>query len=342
MPRERIDRLIERLEPRMRRAFEEAVGRIRGRTTIRDVEEALRRGDIQRALDAIPLDESQFEPMRRALREAFEEGGDLGNNNAAVDLAGAGAQLGVGFEGGNPRAEAWVRDHSSTLITEIIEDQRKAVRGALEEGVQAGRNPRQTALDVVGRINRATGKREGGVIGLTSQQSGWVTRAQAELESGDPVQLRNYLNRERRDRRYDRRVMRAIREERPLPQADVQQMTRRYSSRLLAYRGEVVARTESIHAAHAGQRVGMQQLIDAGRVQASQVRKIWQATGDGRTRESHLMLHGESVGWDEPFISPVTGLPMMHPGDTSMGAAGRDTIQCRCFMETRVDYLGNL
>jgi len=77
-------------------------------------------------------------------------------------------------------------------------------------------------------------------------------------------------------------------------------------------------------------------------VQASQVRKIWKATGDGRTRDSHLALHGESVGWDEPFISPATGLPMMHPGDTSMGATGRDVIQCRCYMQTRIDFIGNL
>jgi len=342
MPRERIDRLIERLEPRMRRAFEEAIQRIRGRTTIKDVEEALRRGDIDTALRAIPLDESQFEPLRRALRDAFEEGGDLGNNNAAVEFAGAGLQLGVGFDGRNPRAEDWLRQRSSTLITEIIEEQREAVRLALEAGQIAGRNPRQTALDVVGRINRTTGNREGGVIGLTSQQARWVTSAQEELASGDPARLRNYLSRERRDKRYDRRVMKAIREERPLAAADVRQMTRRYSARLLAYRGEVVARTETIHAAHAGQRVGMQQLIDSGRVQSSQVRKIWKATGDGRTRDSHLALHGESVGWDEPFISPATGLPMMHPGDTSMGAAGRDTIQCRCHMETRIDFLGNL
>lgn len=205
--------------------------------------------------------------------------------------------------------------------------------------MQAGDNPRATALQIVGRINRATGRREGGILGLTSGQARYVANARTELS--DPAGMADYLKRGLRDKRYDRLVMRAIRDGKPLSQADVDRIAGRYADRLLKFRGDVIARTETIASTHAAQREAMQQLIDTGRVNANQVRKVWKATGDGRTRDSHLMLHGESVRFDEPFRSPATGALMMHPGDTSMGAKGEDTIQCRCWMENRIDYRPN-
>lgn len=205
--------------------------------------------------------------------------------------------------------------------------------------MRAGDNPRATALQIVGRINRATGRREGGVLGLTSWQARYVTNARTELS--DPAAMGDYLKRGLRDKRFDRIVMQAMRDGKPLAKADIDRITARYSDRLLKYRGDVIARTEAIASTHAAQREAMQQLIDTGRVSASQVRKVWHSTGDGRTRDSHMMLHGETVRFDQPFISPATGAMMMHPGDVSMGAHGEDVIQCRCWMETRIDYRPN-
>ena len=187
-------------------------------------------------------------------------------------------------------------------------------------------------------MNRATGLREGGILGLTSGQTDAVIRARAELLSGDPAQLRNYLTRARRDQRYDRLVFKAIREGRSVAKADVDRIAGRYKDRLLAYRGEVIARNETLAGLQSGKMEGMQQLIDSGKVRASQVTKVWRATGDSRTRDSHMALNGAEAGWGQPFVSPLTGARMQYPHDASMGAPASELIQCRCYMETKIDY----
>lgn len=206
----------------------------------------------------------------------------------------------------------------------------------------AGQNPRSTALDITGRMNRATGRREGGILGLSSTQTDAVIRARAELLSGDPDQLRNYLARARRDARFDRAILRAIKDGKPLPKGEVDRIVGRYKDRLLALRGEMIARTETLAGLNAGKEEGIRQLIDSGKVPRSAVKKRWRATGDDRTRDSHLALNDVEVGIDQPFVSPLTGAQMMFPHDQSRGAPASEVIGCRCFMEYKIDYIGML
>lgn len=245
----------------------------------------------------------------------------------------------------NPRAEQWLNDQSSRLVTEITESTREAIRTVAREALEQGQGPRRTALDIVGRLNRATGRREGGIIGLTTQQTGWASRAYQELRSGDPAQMQNYLDRRARDRRFDRSVLRAIREGRAIPAEDAQRMVRSYRNRLLRYRGETVARTETHTSLHAAQDEGLRQITEQTNVPASAIKRHWDATEDSATRLSHRALeteydlrNGRGVGVDEPFVSPLTGARMMHPGDGSLGAPGDETINCRCRVRVNIDY----
>lgn len=224
----------------------------------------------------------------------------------------------------------------------MIDDQLQALRDVIVDGLNQGRHARRIGLDLVGRINRATGRREGGLIGLSSRQIDDVRSARAILSSGNPTEMRKFLKRPLRDKRLDRIVTTAIRDGRPVNQANIDRLMTGYTNKLLKHRGRVIARSETLAATHAGHREGFQQLIDTGAVREQQVRKIWRATGDDRVRDSHTRLDSESVGFNEPFISPATGAHLMHPGDTSRGAPGEDVIQCRCWMETRIDFLGNL
>jgi hypothetical protein len=56
--------------------------------------------------------------------------------------------------------------------------------------------------------------------------------------------------------------------------------------------------------------------------------KEWLASGDKRTRPSHAKAHHQSRQYEKPFN--VGGSLLMFPGDGSLGAAGKETIRCRC------------
>ena len=190
----------------------------------------------------------------------------------------------------------------------------------------------------MGRVNRLTGRREGGLLGLTSVQSGHVSSAHDQLTSRDPSKLGDYLGRVRRDKRFDHLVKKAIKTGKPIPGDGVDRMVARYSDRLLALRAETVARNETLSALHASQSEAIQQLIDDGKLQPDQITKIWGATGDLRTRDTHRSMDKQSAKWGRPFVSP-SGAMMQHPHDLSLGAPLEETIQCRCFMQVNIDFL---
>lgn len=209
-------------------------------------------------------------------------------------------------------------------------------RNVIETGLEAGQNPRAVALDIVGKFNRATGKREGGFIGLNSQQAGYVTNARNELRNLDA----GYFDRTKRDKRFDGLVRRAIKDGKPLSVADVERITGRYSDRLLKLRGDNIARTEGITALRAGRHEGYAQLIESGKVAPDRVTVVWDSTGpDGRTRSDHLAMEGQTVKFGKPFIAP-DGSQMHFPGDISLGASGDQTINCRCLAAYRIKRNG--
>lgn len=341
--RAKIEAAVEAMQPALRKAFLDAIADIRSAAQIALVAGHLERGDVEAAIAALHLDAAFLAPLDDALRQAYVSGG-----NATLQMLTGlrdprtSGPLVIRFDRGNPRPERWLREHSSKLIREITEEQRAGIREVLVEGMAAGRNPRSTALEIVGRLNGATGKREGGLIGLTSSQMKTATNAETELLSGDPAAMKNYLGRKLRDRRYDSRVLKAIEEGRRLNAVDAAQMVQRYRDRMLKMRGDFIARTESMAAFGASQWEAMHQIVDTGALQASQIRKVWRSAGDGRVRHSHQALNGTELAMDEAFRSPATGALMQYPGDTEHGAHGEDVIGCRCICEPKINYLAGI
>jgi hypothetical protein len=147
--------------------------------------------------------------------------------------------------------------------------------------------------------------------------------------------MREYLSLTRRDKRFDATVRKAIAEGKALPADVVQRITGRYSDRLLALRGETIARTETLGALARSKEEAFRQAIDTGAIQATQVKKVWQATNDSRTRDSHRGVDRERVGLDALFSN---GLAYPH----AEGAPASEVVNCRCSYDLIVDFLEGL
>ena len=323
-------RLLARLEPQVRDAFLDSVQNMQDDVAIRQLENALQSQDVPAALEALNLDPSQFSGLEEALRDAMREGGqeemDAQQRHART--------LAMYFSIGNPRAERIAREHSSSLVTGLLEEARTAVRERIATGISTGTNPITTARTIAGTFNRATGGREGGIVGLAENQQTWVRNAELELQNLS----RGYFKRRQRDKRFDSTVNKAIKSGRPLPPETRERILRKYRAKLLKLRGETIARTESIASLNAGRMEATQQLIDRGMITPDLVTKTWSSTLDSRLRDAHRTMHNQKQAFDAPFRSP-TGAQLQYPGDISLGAEGEDVINCRCYVEIRIDWI---
>lgn len=332
--------LLERYGRQVADAFFRAIDNIRSAAEVQRLTAAIEAGQYEEALEALHIEPEAFNELADRIREAHAEGG----RKAAEGMPSRrpdGTALVVRFDGRNPEAEAWLSRHSSDLITRLTAEQRQMVRESLSDAMRRGVNPRQAALDIVGRINRATGKREGGVLGLSAPQEGYVRAAREQLASADPAQLRAYLTRTRRDRRFDRSVAKAIREEAALPPDIAAKAITAYERRLLKLRGETIGRVEAMTSLQQAKFEAYRQAVASGKVAANAVRKVWRSASDLRVRHTHRNLNGDSVGLQEAFVSP-SGARLRFPMDTGLGAGPDEIVNCRCDAEYRIDFLANL
>lgn len=330
--------LVAQHGPEIAKAFKASITSIKDSAQVGALIAMLEKGDVATAAQAVGLDPAAFRRLDQSIVTAFEEGGGKTAQTIPAARSPDGLRMVVQFGVRNDRAEQWLKDHSSTLIREIIEDQRQVIRTVLADGMARGLNPRDVALDLVGRLDPVTRTRQGGVIGLTSQQVEYVQRYRAELLSGDPAQFRNALARVRRDRKFDGAIRKAIAAGEPIDPAAAEKMVGRYSDRLLLLRGETIGRTEAMTALHQSQEEAYQQAIDKGALQGNHVRYFWRTAADERVRHSHAQIPGmneKGVLHGTPFSSPLG--PIRFPGDPNASAANR--LGCRCWREPKVDFL---
>lgn len=319
---------LKQVDAALYRAFIAAVDSIRNAADVRAVERAVETGDPDQVAAALNLTDAAFEDLARAIEDAFRQGAMYQNGTAPKAES---PVLQVLFSTKNPRAEAWMRRNAAGLVSEVLDDQKALIRETITRGQEVGQGYRKTAMQLVGRVDG--NRRKGGIVGLHSTQARAVARAREQLEALDPA----YFSRVQRDKRFDATIRRAIREGKPLSADVIEKITGRYSDRLLALRGRIISRTEGNKAMQAGRVEAVQQMLDNGTIQEQHLEKIWDATPDTRTRDSHAALNGTSVPWAEDFVSPVTGAHLHHPHDED--AAASETVGCRCTMRVRIDWV---
>lgn len=309
-PADRILKLIASSESRIQRAFVQAVKDAKDDIVLTRIADLLERGSMEEALRVV---DSITSVMSTQISLSVVESGE---STATFISNVLGSK--VLFDNTNVRAISIMRQASLDLIREFTQQQTDATREALTEGIRRQLNP----------IDQARAFRDS--IGLTQRQQQAVNNFRRLLEE-NPNEA---LTRQLRDRRFDPSVIRSISIEEPLSKEHIDRMVTRYRERYIQYRSRVIARTESLRAVHQGTEEMYRQAIESGDLEASQLTRAWDASGDANVRNSHSLMDGQVKPFGEAFISGAGNL-LRYPGDPN--APGSDTIQCRCVLTTRLE-----
>lgn len=339
MPRPTLDKaladLIAKLEPELREAFLAAIDDMRDGIDMRALRRALEAGDIDAAIRALNIEVASFSQYLLARQAAFAAAGAL--QSAHIPTRDAESVV-FRFDMSNPRAEAWIREQSATRITGYVQEQVEAARETIVKGYSRGEGPQQIAVDIAGRVDRASGRRSGGIVGLSEPQAGYVSSMRERLLSGDPREMRKVIDgMTLRDRRYDRLIQKHIDAGTPLSRTDVEKLTARYSDRLLKRRAEDIARTETQQSVFGARKESYRQALEREGLPDDALTKTWRHQGGGEdSRLQHIAMNRKTVdGLDTPFILP-DGTAMQHPHDPAGGA--KHTINCRCGCDFRIKF----
>lgn len=331
----RIDQLISAWDGVLKRAFLDSIYALRDQAQVGLIATMLERGDVEGALRMVGLDPVAFRAFDKSLLNAFEAGGNFTSAALPIIQLSDGFKVKFQFNIRNPAAERWLSEHSSTLIKDILDDQRSMIRAFLQAGLAAGNNPRTTALDLVGRIS-ASGRRENGVIGLTSSQEQWLRNYSDALRSDNP---RDSLVYKLRDARFDRAVINAAESGETIPASILDKMETVYTNRALRYRAEQIGLNESMTALHVAQDMAMEQAVASGAISQDAVTEQWHTAEDNRVRDSHDTMDGQEIAMGEMFVTGA-GNQIAFPHDP--GAPIEETAGCRCWRSFSVDHLATL
>lgn len=280
---------------------------------------------------------ADYTPTLEAMRSAYLAGAqdEIGTlSGAAVSRIIQATGRRPIFDPRRQTAEAWMQAQAKDVVTALAQQQGDTIGLILTAGRDRGATPRQIAEAIVGPM-QSNGKRSGGVIGLAGNDTQAIINARAQLSSGDPAKMREYFDRIRRDRRFDKTIQKAIQAGVAPPQDVIDKAVSRYSERLLQTRAEAQASIEAMEVYNAGRQQFYKQLIDDG-IDATTITKQWKTRGDEKVREAHRRMNGQTQYGDVPFNAPG-GYKMAAPGDMSQGAPVSLVVRCRCRAVYRID-----
>ena len=337
------------LEPAIRDAFIEAINQITSAIRLKELEEMILAGDIEEAVEALRIEEGFFGPLYEVQRNAYMRGGQQILASTRVRDPYDGSRFVFSFNGRHDRAERWIREQSSVLITKVIEEQKEQARIVIREAAEAGQHPRDTARAIVGKVDPAIGKREGGFIGLDSRRRGVFQKGMAGMATSDGIRdlvtvprdgTPPFVTLESVNQATKQRILRAYRAGEAASAADIAISCKQLRNKLLKDRGDTIGRTEALNGLRAGRHEGFLQLVDSGAVRRDQVRIRWQATLDGSVRDSHRHLHDQTIKLGKLF-NPAPGVFMAYPGDLEHSPGNpkglaANVIQCRCLAVYRI------
>jgi hypothetical protein len=315
-PASRIEKLISYHDRQFQSTFLMAVNTIKDAFTLEELATLLSQGRLEEALQAVE---------KAAALMGNQYGAALTNSaqNTAAYLTNEALTVAVNFDQTNTRAVQAISENRLRLVREFSNGQRATLRAAMTDGIREGLNP----------IDQARNFRDS--VGLTQRQQAAVSNYR-RLLNGNTAEMAEASTRRLHDGRSTRSVRRAISNERPLPQAQIDSMVSRYQSNYVRYRSEVIGRTEALRAAHQGSEEMYTQAFESGDLDPNAVTRTWLTANDGRVRDTHDNLSGQERSVGETWASG--GSELRFPGDPNAAAA--ETVQCRCVLTTRMSGNG--
>lgn len=318
--RKQVEELIARLEPTLRRAFQQAIDDWRRNVDLDALADALKRGDIEAGIRAANIQPAALNGFLTAREAAFEAAGTAELSSLRLNII---------FNARHLRGEQQLARYGAQFVQAVTDDVKAMLRTSLTDSLSRGQGAKAAARSIRG------------MIGLTDSQAGWAINLRRKLEN-DPKGLLSEFATDGyklRDKRLDGIVRRAVKAEKPIAAADIEKIVTAYQNRAIRWRSENIARTETLRAVQAANFEAYQQAVESGKVAAQSVRKVWNSAHDKRVRHTHRELDGESVGLNERFVSS-SGARLRYPLDPD--APLGETAQCRCSLTYRVDHLANI
>lgn len=310
----RLARLLAQQEATVAASIQNFINQMQSDVVSRNVLRLLQSGRLEEVLAMV---DAAIVPIGSSLSQVFNNVGSVEVARMIDSLSRTGVFVSASFDPSYPRAAELMRENRLRLVTELRRQQRDTLRTALVDALNSGRGTAATA-----RTFRSS-------IGLTRQQLAAVSNYRRLLESGS----REALDRALRDRRMDAAVARAAAQGQSLSAAQIDRMVEHYRRGMLRLRTETIARTEAHRTMAEAREEAVHQLVEQTGADPKRFRRIWRATHDKRTRDTHAAMDGQERGLDEAFESP-SGALLMFPGDPD--APGAETINCRCVLELKI------
>lgn len=287
-PWREIHAVADRMVPKLRNAFLTAVAwAARKAGTLAAIEAAIRRGSVMETVHALNLEEIKGDLEMRlrqgeftaALATTYQQAGVAVMPSIVTQLRRQRTvPFGIRFDMQHPRAVEFLHAYDANLVVEVGKELRRGMLDVVQRAFEEGGHPYQQARQIRQLEN----------FGLTKRQLRAVANYRASLLDGG------------------------------MTGDKLERTTERYRKKLLRYRSENIARTETIRASEAGHQEAWRQAADAGLFDATDGRRFWVITPDDRLCDKCRAipgLNGEGVGLDQDFRTPEGGVPRppLHP-----------------------------
>lgn len=310
-----IDEILKKIEPRFERAFRQALDDIKSEMKIKEIADLINAGQFSQAVALIneATVSAAMIAFNKEIQNAVQAGGDIAAKWARAD------KIVFDLNVTESNTARYINSYQADKVRQTTQLMQKVMGEVVLDGTNAGQNP----IKVARRMRDS--------VGLTSNQE----RAVKNFEKLLRERKSEALTRALRDKRFDRSIISAITNERPLTEKQIAKMVGRYREKYVKYRAETIARTEAIRLLNFGQQQFWQQAINDGKVAQDRLIKKWIPTYDGRLREAHASIprmNPDGVGFTDAFQSPLG--PIRFPGDPQGVAA--NVINCRCSTFYRV------